>query len=190
MPGAGWGLLDHSGRPKVAYHHLRRILAPVSVWSTDEGLGGIDVHVANDTPAAVAARLRVGLYRDLEQLVDEATRDIELRPHSTYTDNVEALLGRFVDVSWSYRFGPPAVDLVVVSLERLHAGSADLMSQAFRLPVYRPVRRESAAKLGLRGRLALSEHGEPELLVETTRFAYGVRVAVPGYVAGEDAFSD
>ncbi len=28
VPGAGWGVVDHRGRPKTAYHHLRRILAP------------------------------------------------------------------------------------------------------------------------------------------------------------------
>src|SRR6476469_2087652 len=27
-PGAGWGILDDHGEPKVAYHHLRRALAP------------------------------------------------------------------------------------------------------------------------------------------------------------------
>jgi beta-mannosidase len=57
--GAGWGVLDYRGRPKVAYHHLRRALAPLAVWSTDEGLSGIAVHVANDRPSALTARLRV-----------------------------------------------------------------------------------------------------------------------------------
>ncbi len=51
VPGAGWGLFDHRGVPKVAYHHLRRALAPVALWTTDEGLGGIVVHVANDRPS-------------------------------------------------------------------------------------------------------------------------------------------
>ena len=50
VPGAGWGVLDHRGEPKVAYHHLRRALAPVAVWITDEGLDGVAVHVANDLP--------------------------------------------------------------------------------------------------------------------------------------------
>src|SRR6185437_12849898 len=45
-PGAGWGVLDHRGSPKVAYHNLRRVLRPVAVWSTDEGLDGIVAHVA------------------------------------------------------------------------------------------------------------------------------------------------
>ena len=62
--GAGWGVLDHRGAAKVVYHHLRRMLAPVAVWSTDEGLSGFAVHVANDGPQAVRARLRVALYSD------------------------------------------------------------------------------------------------------------------------------
>jgi beta-mannosidase len=118
VPGAGWGVLDHAGRPKVALHHLRRALAPVAVWSTDEGLGGIAIHVANDRPQPLRAMLRVGLYRDLELRVDEASREVELEGHSGWSGNVEALLGRFVDAAWAYRFGPPAQDLVVLSLEQ------------------------------------------------------------------------
>ena len=76
-PGSGWGVLDHRGEPKVAFAHLARALAPVAVWSTDEGLGGIDVHVANDRPDALAARLRLALYRGFEQLVDEVVVDLE-----------------------------------------------------------------------------------------------------------------
>ena len=83
-PGAGWGVLDHRGEPKVAFAHLARALAPVAVWSTDEGLGGVDVHVANDRPGALAARLRVALYRGFEQLVDEVVVELELEAHGTH----------------------------------------------------------------------------------------------------------
>src|SRR5207253_8672744 len=55
--GCGWGVLDSTGAPKVAYHHLRRALAPIAVWTTDEGLGGIDAHVANDGPKPLDATL-------------------------------------------------------------------------------------------------------------------------------------
>ena len=44
---------------------------------TDEGLEGVGVHVANDGPEPLAARLRVALYRDGEQPVGEAT-EVEL----------------------------------------------------------------------------------------------------------------
>ena len=47
-PGPAGASSTTAAPPKVAYHHLRRALAPVAVWTTDEGLGGIDVHVAND----------------------------------------------------------------------------------------------------------------------------------------------
>ena len=112
-------MLDHRGEPKVAYHHLRRALAPVAVWTTDEGLGGIDVHVAND--AADAARAPGCASRSTATSSTASTRPtstIELRrAQRLHRWDVEALLGRFVDAAWAYRFGPPAHDLIVASLE-------------------------------------------------------------------------
>ncbi len=79
----GWGVLDHRGRPKVAYHHLRRALAPVAVWTTDEGLGGIVVHVANDRPAAAARRRCASRSTATSRCrSSEATRELALAPHA------------------------------------------------------------------------------------------------------------
>ena len=78
LPGAGWGLIDHRGVPKLAYHYLKRALAPVAVWTVDEGLGGVVVHVANDRAVPLIASLRVALYRDRELRVEEAITPIEL----------------------------------------------------------------------------------------------------------------
>jgi beta-mannosidase len=188
-PGAGWGLLDHRGRPKVAYHHLRRVLAPLAVWSTDEGLSGIAVHVANDGPEDVRAHLRVALYSDQEVRVDQAIRELELPAHGACAHDVEALLGRFVDVSWAYRFGPPAQDVVVFSLERGDGEDAELLSQSFRLPAGRPLLREPASRLGLAATLTPAGDEPAVLTVRTRRFAHGVRVHVPGFDPSDDAFS-
>ena len=195
-PGAGWGVLDHRGEPKVALHHLRRALAPVAVWSTDEGLGGVVAHVANDRPEPLRARLRVGLYRDFELLVEEASAELHLPGHGRATRGVESLIGRFVDVSWAYRFGPPAQDLIVLSLERERDldeererdGGWDLISQAFRFPAGRPHTTQSATSLGLSGVLRRDGDRRAWLTVSSTRFAYGVRTQVPGYVPDDDAF--
>jgi beta-mannosidase len=189
VPGAGWGLLDHRGRPKVAYHYVRRACAPVSVWSTDEGLGGVLAHVANDRDTALAAVLRVAMYRDFETVVEEVVHPIELPPHALYAANVEALLGRFVDVSWSYRFGPPQQNLIVLNLEECPEQGGRSLSQAFRFPAGRPAVAESATRLGLVGVLRTIGDGEAELTVATRRFAHGVRVSVPGFEADDDAFS-
>jgi beta-mannosidase len=190
QPGAGWGVLDHRREPKVAFHHLRRALAPVAVWSTDEGLGGVDVHVANDRSKSLPARLRVALYRDRELLVEQAESDIEMAPHETCRWGVEALLGRFVDASWSYRFGPPGHDLIVCSLEAADGPEGDqraLLSQSWRFVGGRPERRETAEQLGLTGRLRAMEGGSL-LTLSARRLVYGVRVNIPGHVPEDDAF--
>ncbi|HTU96526.1 MAG TPA: hypothetical protein VMF14_11850 [Solirubrobacteraceae bacterium] len=183
-PGAGWGVLDHQGRPKAAFSHLARALAPVAVWSTDEGLGGVDVHIANDRSSALTARLRVALYQGFEHLAEEAVLNVELAAHGALTCGIEQLLGRFVDVSWAYRFGPPAQDLIAISLE---TPDGELVSQAFRYPVGRPLETAGAGELGL---TAVVEPGGEGLRVRVAarRFAHGVRVAAPGRLPDEDCF--
>jgi beta-mannosidase len=188
VPGAGWGVIDERGEPKVAYHHLRRALAPVAVWMTDEGLAGVHAHVANDRPTPLLARLRIALYRDFEHRVGEAEEMIELAPHSVRRWDVEALLGRFVDAAWAYRFGPPAQDLIVASLEA-HRQGGELLSQSVRFPAGRPLASEHGSDLGLAASARVLDDGVTQVSVRTTRFAYGVRVCVPGFRASDDAFS-
>jgi beta-mannosidase len=192
MPGAGWGILDHRGLPKVAYHYLRRACAPVAIWSTDEGLSGVTVHVANDCPQALRATLRVTTYQDCERMVDEIAHPTVINPHGGFSADVEGLLGRFVDVSWAYRFGPPAQNLIVMSLESETDSESGpprtLLAQTFRFPAKRPVP-ESVDRLGLTASLGTRGHGAAELTVATRRLAHGIRVHMPGFDAEDDAFS-
>ena len=118
VPGAGWGLLDHRGQPKEAFHHLGRALAPLAVWTTDEGLNGIAVHVANDGPVAFSGALLVSLVADGGRIVEETRTAIEVRAHTTAEYDFEALLGRWADVSGAFGFGPPAHEAVAVALQR------------------------------------------------------------------------
>jgi beta-mannosidase len=196
LAGAGWGVIDHRGMPKLAYHHLKRALAPVAVWTVDEGLGGVVAHVANDRAEALSASLRVALYRDGELRVGEAANRIELEPHSQGAWNVETIIGHFVDASWAYRFGPPAQGAIVVSLERdglATASSVDpadskLISQAVRFPAGRPLAREAPEQLGLAVESALLADGAVRLTLASRRLAYGVRVEAAGLRASDDGF--
>ncbi len=184
--GSGWGLLDDRGRPKVAWHLLRRALAPVAVWTTDEGLNGIAIHASNDGAEPLEARLRVALYRDFEVRVGEAHELLRLEPRAVVERSVEGLLGRFVDVSFVYRFGPPQQDLVVTTLE---VGD-ETVARDFRFPVGRPRERFSASELGLHVS-ASWDHASPAatLTVNAARFVYGVRLSMPGYLPSDDAFN-
>ena len=116
--------------PKVAYHHLRRALAPVAVWMTDEGLGGVDVHVANDRPEPLrGAPARRALPRLRAARRRGAPRTSSSRRTAAAERDVEALLGRFVDAAWAYRFGPPAQDV-----DRREPGAATAAAAGAALP--------------------------------------------------------
>lgn len=173
----------------MAYHYLRRALAPLAVWTTDEGVGGIEIHLANDGAAPFSGQLRVALYRDFEVPVGEASEAIELAAHTLVHRGVEDLLGGFVDVAWAHRFGPPGQDVVLVSLEQSGGSPAEPLSQSFRFPVGWPTRVESSAAVGLTASAELTPAGLPRVSVRSQRLAYGVRLHVPGFEPEDDAFS-
>ena len=104
---------------------------------------------------------------------------VEVPPHTVIERSVEAILGRFVDVGYAYRFGEPQHHLAVASLEQ---GDA-LIGQAFRFPVGRPGGRRSAAELGLTAS-ASERNGAIEVTLATGRVAYGVRLDRSGFDRG------
>ena len=185
MPGAGWGVIDVHGRPKAAYWYLRRALAPVAVWMTDEGTNGIAVHVANDTADSLEAQLSLALHRRDGRATASATTEIHLTPHTTLELSAESVLGYFADAGYAFRFGPADHEVVVATLT---AGSHQL-SQAFHFPVGRPADTEALELIGLE---AAVEHGsgDPLLLHLTARrLAYAVALEIPGFDADDDVFT-
>jgi beta-mannosidase len=116
--------------------------------------------------------------------VGDARVHVEVEPHSQQTWDLEGLLGRFVDASWAYRFGPPAQDLIAATLED---GDGGVLSQAFRFPADRP-RTRDAAELGLSARIVRTG-ADARIVIASRRFAYGVRVHAAGFEAAGDAVS-
>jgi beta-mannosidase len=170
-PGSGWGLLDADGRPKVALAHLRRAWAPRAVWLVDEGLGGVDVHVANDRPEDWRAELEVLLLAGGSHVVAQAREDLVVPARGSLVRNVEALLGRFADAAYAYRFGPPAHDAVVARI-------GDVVAAHF--PVGPPVERAA---------FALDARADGDAVVlRAERLAWGVRIEGDGLRPSDDAF--
>jgi beta-mannosidase len=185
-PGAGWGILDSEGRPKAPYWFLKRALAPCAIWTTDEGLNGIDIHIANDRPQPLQARLRVALYRNGEQKMEEAGRDIEIAARGVVRVGVEEILGKFIDASYAYRFGPPGHDLIAASLHR-ERGDVPF-AQTFRCPAGRAAHRAPIAELGISGQARPAGDGSIELLLRSRKFAQGVRVSAAKITASDCYF--
>jgi len=185
LPGAGWGVIDSSGRPKTAYWYLKRALAPVAVWLTDEGTNGVSVHVANDGPEVLEADLRLALHRPDGLVTDEAAATLEVAPHTTIGRSAESVFGRFVDAGYAFRFGPPSHDVVVATLTR----DDDVLSQAFHFPLGRPADVVGADELGLEAVATLGTDGAWCLSVRSGRLAYAVSLDTPGFLPDDDAFT-
>ena len=62
------------------------------------------------------------------------------------------------------------------------------MSQCFRLPVGRPLRRETPERLGVEVHAQATGEDSATLTVSSERFLYGVRPSVPGFWPDDDAF--
>ena len=54
---------DSRGCPKAPYYYLKRVLSPLALLVTDEGLNGVSLHAVNDRGNAIAATLSVILHR-------------------------------------------------------------------------------------------------------------------------------
>jgi len=182
-PGAGWGVIDSLGRPKAPWYALARVLAPVALLVTDEGLNGLHLHVMNDTDTSFAGRVQVALFAHGEQRVDQADRVVEVPARGSLTVEAGALFDGFRDLSYSYRFGPPAYDVVAAGLEN---GEGTPVSDVVHLPsgLDRPVE----VDLGL---LASARPGADDswtVTVTTRRFAQWVVVEVPDFLATDSWF--
>lgn len=182
-PGAGWGVMDATGAPKAAWHALRRAFRPVQVLLTDEGVNGLTVHLINETAAPVEAALSLVALRDGATPVVQAERPITLAPRDTRAIPAAELLDRFFDLTYSYRFGPPAHDVTVASLR--DASSGAVLAEAVHRP--RPARALERAELGLTAEVRRDEEGW-SLVLRCDRLAHGVQIEDDEFRAAEEWF--
>ncbi len=132
VPGAGWGVIDSTGRPKAAWYALKRAFQPVRVNLTDEGTNGLAVHLLNDRPMPVKATLEFVCLMDGRTPVVSRKRSLVLSPRSAEEISAYDLVGAFFDVSYAYRFGPPGHDVTVARL--LDDESGRLLSESVHYP--------------------------------------------------------
>jgi beta-mannosidase len=180
--GAGWGVVDALGTPKAAYHYLRRALQPVAVSISDEGGNGLYLHVINEQATPLAANLELTLYRSGEIVVGSATRALTLEARESAEMPAAALFAGFLDLSYAYRFGPPAQDLVIATLS---AGDGVPLARAFHfggglsLPV--------ELDIGLTATATVTGPTSLDVRIATRRFAQSVWIEADGFIA-DDAY--
>jgi beta-mannosidase len=182
-PGAGWGLVDSAGRPKAPWYALRRVLAPVALLAVDEGLNGLALHVVNDRPDPVRGELVVELVARGAPAVARAEAAVAVGPHGSWSIGAEEVLGTWRDVTYAYRFAPPAHDAVVATLR----GDDDsVLAQVVHLPLGQA--RPLEADLGLAAAATRDPSGRWILEVRTERLAQWVAIRVEGFVPADSWF--
>ena len=123
VPGAGWGFLDSDGNPKPLFYWLRRCWASVSLSIVDKGLDGTEIRAINETTADRDGVIEVKVLQRATQCIASQSVDVKLAANSTMNVSVDGLLGRFMDTTYGYRFGPSKHDLVVATFDDQSGGN-------------------------------------------------------------------
>jgi len=182
-PGAGWGLIDATGRPKPAWYALKRAFRPLQVALTDEGTNGLAIHVLNDGPEERAVTLSLSCLRDGQVPVVSGQSDLVLAPHSAETLNAVELIGAFFDVTYAFRFGPLSHDVTVVRLTDQVSG--DAIADACHLTGPRLAQMHfDPPEIELRRQ----ETGDWQLRLTARRFLQSVSLSVPGFLPDDNGF--
>jgi beta-mannosidase len=172
VPGAGWGIVDASGRPKASYWYLKRALAPVALLAADEGLNGLWFHAINDTAAAIEVELRIALYRHGEPYHTPAFAALTVAARGHQSIHADALFGQFLDLTYAYRFGPPGHDVIAATLRDPVTGA--LLASACYYPGRLPA--DPLLDVGLSARAEPAAGGSITLVLEAERFAHSVAI--------------
>jgi len=175
QPGAGWGVIAVDGEPKSAWHGLARAFRPVQLGLTDEGVNGLGLHILNERPEPLAATVELTCWRAGEVAVVQAKREIALAPRAATTLSAFELIGRFFDIAYAYRFGPPGHDVTSALLR--DAASGAVLAEAFHFPLGRGHERHHCGLIA-----QLEREGEDwSLVLSTQRLAQSVEIVDAGW---------
>jgi beta-mannosidase len=134
-PGAGWGLIDAAGEPKSPYYGFRQVAQPVSLFLSDEGCNGLDIHLVNETDRECCLQLEVCALRDGRMPVARGSLIVDVPAGNGITIEASKVLGHFFDLTYAFRFGTPSHDSVVVTACRADDLGTPIFLQACHFPL-------------------------------------------------------
>ena len=181
--GAGWGVLDDSGSPKACWHYLRRALQPVTVSVTDEGGNGLSVHLVNERDRDAPVELELKAWQHGETEIASGRLALTLPARGARAVPALDLLERFIDLTYAYRFGPPACDTVAVTLKDAQGRA---IARAFHFPAGMPAL--FGTDPGLSATATTIDACTAELAVTTCKTALAVHFDIPGFEAEDEYF--
>jgi beta-mannosidase len=183
-PGAGWGIIDSLGSPKANYYYLRRVLQPVSIAITDEGCNGLFIHLCNERRTEFRGTLTLSVHKTGSQSIVRAERDIAIDADSKVSTPASALLDAFYDLSYAYRFGPPASDYVVATLT---SSDQKWMTECIHVRALNEMIQKR--DVGFSTSAVASAPGSYALTLKTQALALAVSIEAEGYQCEDQYFN-
>jgi beta-mannosidase len=176
IAGAGWGVIDKNNHPKAAYYYLKRVLQPLQVVITDEGLQGLHLHIINETPSAFTGTIEFVML-NASVSVAKAKREIKVEANQKIKIVAEEMLGGFYDTSYAYKFGPPKHEVACAVLKD---GNGNIVSQQFHFPVTHHLPMIEAN--------VVAEFSEDKLSISSDKFLYAVQIICDGCLPEDNYF--
>ncbi len=190
--GAGWGLIDALGQPKAAYWYARRAMKPLTVFLSDEGLNGLEVHIVNDGPTAFTGTLALNLFRNGETCVAQAHAPVQVPAHGSLALRADSLFEHFLDTAYAYRFGPAGHHLAVATVQPAPSadGQQHRIAPAFHHTLGLPNTLE--ADLGLQAVFQQApdgpDQGTWQIHITSRKFTQSLFIDVPGFRPDDNYF--
>ena len=181
--GAGWGLVDDAGAPKACWHSLKRVLQPLTLFITDEGVNGLFVHVVNENGHPQTVEVELDAWRSGDVQVAAGRQTVTIAARGAHSVAAVRMLDYFMDLGYAYRFGPLPCEVVVATLRS--AGGVQL-ARAFHFPGGLSAAAE--ADVGLAADIVAIGEDAVEVGLRTRRLALGVHFDIPGFTADDEHF--
>ena len=189
--GAGWGLLDDAGAPKACYHYLKRVLQPVTVMVSDEGLNGLIIHVLNEGAEDRQLELELTVWRDGDVSVAMGKRSLCVAGRGSQSLSAVELLGYFLDLNNAYRFGPATCDSVVATLTDAagrQSGQAIPVARDFYFPAGPSIGTSPVFSTGLQAEAFMIDENTATVTVVSRQLSQSIFFDVPGFHADDEYF--
>jgi beta-mannosidase len=174
VAGAGWGLLDDQGIPKSVYYYIKRAFQPLAAFLVDKGLDGLDALIINETRLVQSLRIDIKLLSTPNTIIEHYSEVLQIAPDSQWMANVEALLGYFRDVNYSYQFG--MLQHQLVSLQIFDTETNELLTEDIYFPDSLHLHNEQTADIITD---LIYHNGIQYLELQSDRFLQAVYLDIP-----------
>ncbi len=114
----------------------------------------------------------------------ECRKDVDVPARSQTAFDVDGLLGRFLDTTYAYRFGPRTQRVVIA---RLHQGNDDhVLSDDCYFPGHLPSALD--AGVSLKADIEAGANGVYSVAFRSERFCQAVAIDAPGFIPSDNYF--